>query len=191
MRSLAITVTATVTAAVLLVAGCGPVPGPDVPTDDDILTDDLDLDSYHAEGSIDGLTWVVELCALNLIPVWQAEYVGGRPSGDRMLFEAYDSDIDAGVVKGGWLYPGKGDHGVQITKGTFTVATAASAQEVGTIAVELQATEGLPAPGGSIERVITGALSLTPVVKSPACTVTDTPEYLSEALTTYAGPGGG
>lgn len=178
-------------AVALVLAGCTPPPGPDRPTDDDILTDDLDLDSYHAEGTIDGLTWSVELCALNLIPVWQAQYAGGRPSGDGMMFEAYDSDIDAGVVKGGWLYPGEGDHGVHINDGTFSVATAESAQEAGTISVELQATEFLPAPGGSIERVISGALNLTPVVTSPACTVTDTPEYLTEALTTYGGPGGG
>ena len=181
-----------VLATTVLLGGCGPGGGnsTDGPINP-ILADDLDLDSYHAEGSIDGLTWTAELCALNLIPAWAVYFEGQDIPAYRMQFEAYDSEISGGVVTGQWqLEDGNPDHPVQINKGTFTVATDAGAQEAGTISVELQVTD-YPPGGDAFTREVSGVLNLTPVVDSPGCTVTDTPEYLTEALKTYAGPSGG
>lgn len=178
-----------------LVAGCGPVsdqPANDDPNTDEpsILTDDLDLDSYYAEGVIDGLTWQADLCALNLIPAWPVYHEGVPDPSYRMQFESYDNTIQGGVVIGQWQLGDGGDHPVQINKGTFSVATDAGAQEPGTISVELEVTE-YPPGGDAFQRTVTGAFNLTPVIESPGCTVTDTPEYLREALKTYAGPAGG
>ncbi len=154
------------------------------------LADDLDLDSYQVEGSIDGLTWTVELCALNLIPSFAVYFEGRDDPYYTMQFEAYDKDISGGVVTGIWRYDGDVDHPVQIDKGTWSSATSASGQKNGTISVDLQVTD-YPPEGGSVKRTVSGALDLTPVVTSDECVSRNDVDYLKEALDGYEGPTGG
>ena len=178
--------------AALLLTACGPGPG-DLDDGDAILGDDLDLDSYHVEGSIDGLTWVGDLCALNLIPSFSLNAEGKEGPNDQpyymMQFEAYDKSITGGVVSGIWRLNDDINYTVQINSGTWSSATSAGAQEPGTISVELQVTERPPA-GGAIDRTVTGALSLSPVVTSEECVAMNDVDYLKESLETYGGPSG-
>ena len=180
-----------VTAAILL-TGCGPGPG-DLDDGDAILGDDLDLDSYHVEGSIDGLTWVGDLCALNLIPSFPLNAKGKEGPNDQpyygLQFEAYDKEITGGVVKGIWRLNDDINHPVQINSGTWSAATSAGAQEPGTISVELQVTEYLPA-GGSNDRTVTGALNLSPVITSEEWIAMNNVDDLKSWLETYEGPTG-
>ena len=180
-----------VLAALLVLAGCN-TPQIDDPQNP-ILADDLDLDSYHVEGSIDGLTWVGDLCAFNLIPSFALNAEGKEGPNDQpyywMQFEAYDKEITGGVVTGMWRLGDDINHPVQINSGTWSSATSASAQEPGTIAVDLQVTEYLPA-GGSNSRTVSGALNLTPVVTSDECIAMNDVDYLKESLETYGGPTG-
>jgi hypothetical protein len=175
--------------ATSLVAGCQPS-GPDGPGDTPILGDDLDMDSYLIEGTIDGLPWSGEVCALNLIPSFWVLFEGKDNPYYSMQFEAHDKTITGGVVKGMWRMGGDVNYTAQINKGTFTIATGASAQEPGTIAVNLDVSDYPPA-GGRNDRTVTGALNLTPVVTSDECIAMNDVDYLKESLETYGGPGGG
>jgi hypothetical protein len=173
--------------AVLVLTGCS-TPQIDDPQNP-LLADDLDLDSYHVDGTIDGLTWSGELCAFNLIPSF-AVYFEGKDDPYYMLqFEAYDKEITGGVVTGIWRLNGDVNYTVQINSGTWSSATSASAQEPGTISVDLQVTERPPA-GGAIDRTVSGALNLTPVVTSDECIAMNDVDYLKESLETYGGPTG-
>ena len=180
--------------ATLVLTGCQPGPGHPEDPDNPLLADDLDLDSYHVEGSIDGLTWIGELCAFNLIPSFALNAEGKEGPNDQpyymLQFEAYDKEITGGVVKGIWRLNDDVDHPVQINSGTWSSATSAGAQESGTISVDLQVTEYLP-EGGSSNRTVTGALNLTPVVTSDECIAMNDVDYLKESLETYGGPTGG
>ena len=182
---------ALVLATLLLLTACGPGGGGDPSTP--LLADDLDLDSYHVEGSIDGLTWVGDLCALNLIPSFSLNAEGKEGPNDQpyymMQFEAYDKEITGGVVNGIWRLNDDINHPVQINSGTWSSATSANAQEAGTISLELQVTEYLP-EGGNSNRTVTGALNLTPVVTSDECVAMNDVDYLKESLETYGGPTG-
>lgn len=174
--------------AALVLTGCQPGPG-DVDDDTPLLGDDLDLDSYTIEGTIDGLTWSGELCALNLIPSFAVKFEGEDSPYYMLQFEAYDKEITGGVVNGIWRLSNDIDHPVQINSGTWSSATSASAQEAGTISVDLQVTEYLP-EGGNVDRTVTGALNLTPVVTSDECIAMNDVDYLKEALESYGGPTG-
>lgn len=184
---------AVLVAAVLILSGCD-TPGSEDPGTQDpgnpLLADDLDLDSYHVEGTIDGLVWTGELCALNLIPSFAVYFEGNDDPYYMMQFEAYDKEIAGGVVTGIWRLNGDVNHTVQINSGTWSSATAASGQEPGTISVDLQVTERPPA-GGAIDRTVTGALNLTPVVTSDECIAMNDVDYLKESLESYGGPTGG
>jgi hypothetical protein len=181
-----------VLAALLVLTGCS-TPEIDDPQNP-ILADDLDLDSYHVEGSIDGLTWIGDLCALNLIPSFSLNAEGKEGPNDQpfyvMQFEAYDKEITGGVVTGMWRLNDDVNYTVQINSGTWSSATSASAQEPGTISVQLEVSERPPA-GGRIDRTVTGALNLTPVVTSDECIAMNDVDYLKESLETYGGPTGG
>ena len=182
---------ALVLATLLLLTACGPGAGGDPGTP--ILADDLDLDSYHVEGSIDGLTWVGDLCAFNLIPSFPLNAEGKEGPNDQpyygLQFEAYDKEITGGVVKGIWRLNDDINHPVQINSGTWSAATSAGAQEPGTISVELQVTEYLP-DGGNVDRTVTGALNLTPVITSDECIAMNNVDDLKSWLETYEGPTG-
>ena len=178
-----------VVASALLLSGCGPGGGPEGPVNP-ILADDLDLDSYQIEGTIDGLTWSGELCALNLIPSFSVYFEGKDDPYYTLYFEAYDKEITGGVVTGIWRVGGDVNHTVQINTGTWSSATSAGAQEVGTISVDLQVSDR-PSAGGKIDRTVTGALTLTPVVTSNECVAMNDVDYLKESLKTYGGPTGG
>ena len=178
-----------VVASTLLLGGCSPGGGPDGPVNP-LLADDLDLDSYQIEGTIDGLTWSGELCAFNLIPSFSVYFEGKDDPYYTLYFEAYDKEITGGVVTGIWRVGGDVNHTVQINTGTWSSATSAGAQEVGTISVDLQVSDR-PSAGGKIDRTVTGALSLTPVVTSDECVAMNDVDYLKESLKTYGGPTGG
>jgi hypothetical protein len=173
----------------LLLTGCQPSQGgPD--DGPPILADDLDLDSYHVEGTIDGLTWTGELCAFNLIPSFAVLFEGKDSPYSMMQFEAYDKEITGGVVTGIWRLNGDINYTVQIKSGTWSSATSPGAGEPGTISVNLQVTERPPA-GGAIDRTVTGALNLSPVVTSDECVAKNDVDYLKQELETYGGPTGG
>ena len=178
--------------AALALTGCQPGSG-EPAEEDSILADDLDLDSYHVEGSIDGLTWVGDLCALNLIPSFALNAEGKEGPTDQpyytLQFEAYDKEITGGEVTGIWRVGGDVNHTVQINSGTWSSAVSADAQTPGTISVELQVSER-PSAGGKIDRSVTGALNLTPVVTSDECVAMNDVDYLRESLETYGGPTG-
>jgi hypothetical protein len=178
--------------AVLALTACGPGGGghDKLDSDNPLMADDLDLDSYHAEGTLDGFSWSGDLCALNLIPSFEFYYQGKQDPHYKLYFEAYDKEISGGVVTGGWQLPPFGEHPVSITDGTWSLASSPSAQEQATISVNLEVKESLPAPGGSINRTVTGAINLTPVVTSDECISMNDPDYLKEFLSTYGGPTG-
>ena len=176
--------------AALALTGCGPgAGGPAENPNSTWLADNLDLDSYHAEGTVDGLTWTGELCALNLIPSFSVYFEGKDDPYYSLYFEAADKDIAGGVVTGIWRLDGDVNHVVQINKGTWSNATAADAHQPGTIALALDVTEHLPA-GGSTQRSVSGTLNLTPVITSEECLTMNDPDYLKDALKTYGGPTG-
>lgn len=175
-------------AALLILAGCQPGGGPN--DEKPLLADDLDMDSYLVDGNIDGVSWSGEVCALNLMPTFHVLFEGKDDPYHSMQFEAYDKEITGGVVKGMWRLGGDINHTVQINKGTFTIATDAGAQEPGTIAVSLDVSDYPPA-GGRNDRMVTGALNLTPVVTSEKCIEMNNVEMLKDGLESYSGPGGG
>lgn len=175
--------------AVLLVSGCQPS-NPEGPSDTPLLADDLDMDSYLIEGTIDGLPWSGEVCALNLMPSFWVLFEGKDNPYYSMQFEAYDKEITGGVVTGMWRMGGDINYTAQITNGTFTIATDSGAQEPGTIALNLEVSDYPPA-GGRNDRTVTGALNLTPVVTSDECIAMNDVDYLKESLETYGGPTGG
>lgn len=175
--------------AALALTGCQS--GPAAPDKvDPILGDDLDLDSYHVEGTIDGLSWTGELCAFNLIPSFSVLFEGKDSPYYTMQFEAYDKEITGGVVTGIWRLNDDINYTVQINRGTWSSVTSDGGQEPGTISVDLQVTERPPA-GGAIDRTVTGALNLSPVVTSEECLAKNDVDYLKESLETYGGPTGG
>jgi hypothetical protein len=176
-------------AALLVLSGCAPGPDDDGPVNP-LLADDLDLDSYSVEGTIDGLTWTGDLCALNLIPSFAVYFEGKDDPFYKLQFEAYDKDITGGVVTGIWRLGNDINHPVQINSGTWSKATSDNAQEAGTISVSLEVTEYFPA-GGNTNRTVTGALNLTPVVTSDECIAMNDVDYLKESLESYGGPTGG
>ena len=192
MPSLRIALLPALVGVVFALTGCNIGGGDDgiVRPGDALLADDLDLDSYQIEGTIDGLSWTGEVCALNLIPSLSVYFEGTYSPYYTLYFEAYDKAITGGVVTGIWRLGGDINHPVQINSGTWSKATSADAQTPGTISVELSVTEYFPA-GGHVDRVVAGTLNLTPTVTSDECVAQNDVEYLRDALETYGGPTGG
>lgn len=190
MRSRGHALAPVIVIAALALAGCGPSSGaPSDKPDSTWLADNLDLDSYEADGTIDGLHWTGELCALNLIPSFSVYFEGKDDPFYNLYFEAYDKEITGGVVTGTWRIGGDVNDVVQINSGTWSSATAADAHQPGTISLALEVTEHLPA-GGSTKRSVSGTLDLTPVVTTEKCLTMNDPDYLKEFLATYGGPTG-
>jgi hypothetical protein len=157
--------------------------------DEPWLADDLDFDSYLLDGTLDGVHWTGELCALNLIPSWAPLKDGQHSPYDMLQFESNDAAITGGVVTGIWRLGGDIDHPVQITNGTWTREGAGGGPENGSLVVNLEVTESFPA-GGSAQRTVTGSLALTAIPTSPECLSMNDVEMLREFLEDYGGPTG-